>query len=132
MKNFSYLSLALTLAMTLSSVFADEATKFNPLTEITLADGRVVVADKNGRVAYTFDADDVEVSNCYDSCAVAWPPILVKSAEGIIAPMGVTARKDGKLQVTLDSAPLYYFVGDKAPGDIKGEGIGGVWHLIVD
>jgi hypothetical protein len=34
----------------------------------------------------------------------------------------VTTRKNGQLQVTLDSAPR----------DIKGEGIGGVWNLIID
>ena len=28
-----------------------------------------------------------------------------------------------------DGHPLYTFVEDKAPGDIKGDGKGGVWHV---
>ena len=28
-----------------------------------------------------------------------------------------------------DGHPLYTFVEDKAPGDVKGEGKGGVWHV---
>ncbi|MBY0413567.1 MAG: hypothetical protein K2Q18_05355 [Bdellovibrionales bacterium] len=122
-------ALSLTLS---SSLFAHEEESFFPLTEFELADGRDVIADTNGKVAYTFDVDDVNVSNCYDACAKAWPPITVKSAEGIKAPMGVVTRKDGTLQLTLDGSPLYYFVGDAKAGDINGDGLGGVWHIIID
>ena len=45
------------------------------------------------------------------------------------APFGVTTRTDGKKQVTLDGHPLYTYAGDVAPGDVNGDGIGGVWHL---
>jgi predicted lipoprotein with Yx(FWY)xxD motif len=126
---------ALALSLTMfhaAAVMADDAGKFAPLTELELADGRDVVADTAGRVAYTFDVDGDNVSNCYDSCAKAWPPILVKSAGELNAPMGVTTRKDGSLQLTLQGHPLYYYIGDKNPGDIKGDGLGKVWHIIVD
>jgi predicted lipoprotein with Yx(FWY)xxD motif len=123
--------LALTFAFS-SITFADDAGRFAPLTEFELADGRDVIADVNGKVAYTFDVDDTNVSNCYDSCAKAWPPILVESTVELKAPMGTTTRKDGNLQLTLDKMPLYFFAGDQGPGDIKGDGLGGVWHIIID
>lgn len=127
----SVLALSLTMFHA-AAVMADEAERFAPLTEFEIADGRDVVADTKGRVAYTFDVDDANVSNCYDACAKAWPPILTKDASVLKAPMGVTTRKDGTLQLTLEGQPLYFFAGDKNPGDINGDGLGNVWHIIVD
>lgn len=127
----SILALSFTLIYT-SSVFADDAERLTPLTEYTIADGRDVVATKEGRVAYTFDVDDSNVSNCYDSCAKTWPPILIEDASILKLPMGVTTRKDGTLQLTLNGQPLYFFKGDKNPGDINGDELGDVWHIIVD
>ncbi len=37
-------------------------------------------------------------------------------------------RADGSTQVTLNGWPLYRFARDTAPGDTKGEGVGGTWH----
>ena len=37
-------------------------------------------------------------------------------------------------QVTYDGHPLYYFAGDKAPGDVRGQGIdnfGGGWYVVT-
>jgi hypothetical protein len=41
-----------------------------------------------------------------------------------------TARSDGEPDVTHDGHPVYRFAGDKAPGDVDGEGVtafGGEW-----
>ncbi|MCL4393531.1 MAG: hypothetical protein M1482_01745 [Chloroflexi bacterium] len=32
--------------------------------------------------------------------------------------------------MTYDGHPLYYYAGDKSPGDVKGHGIGGLWHVL--
>ena len=48
--------------------------------------------------------------------------------------MGTSPRADGTRQVTYDGHPLYYFAGDKAPGDVKGQGIhnfGGGWYVVA-
>ena len=42
---------------------------------------------------------------------------------------GVISRDDGREQVTYNGLPLYYFANDKAPGDTKGQGVGGVWFV---
>jgi Secreted repeat of unknown function len=41
--------------------------------------------------------------------------------------LGTVARADGQQQVTYDGKPLYFFSGDKAPGDTNGHGVGSVW-----
>jgi predicted lipoprotein with Yx(FWY)xxD motif len=38
-------------------------------------------------------------------------------------------RADGTKQTTYKGWPLYYFVKDKAAGDVLGEGVGGVWFV---
>jgi len=32
--------------------------------------------------------------------------------------------------VTYNDLPLYYFYLDKAPGDVNGQGVGGIWWLV--
>jgi hypothetical protein len=47
--------------------------------------------------------------------------------------LGTTKRKDGKLQVTYNGHPLYFFAPDKKAGDIKGQGFvhfGGTWWTV--
>ena len=39
-------------------------------------------------------------------------------------------REDGKKQTTFRGYPLYYWAGDKAPGDTKGQGVNNVWYVI--
>jgi predicted lipoprotein with Yx(FWY)xxD motif len=91
----------------------------------------------NGKVVYVFGADRGSTSRCYGECAKAWPPLLTKAAPlagpGINAKLlGMTKRKGGKLQVTYNGHPLYYYEGDK-PGDIKCQHAnmhGGLWLII--
>lgn len=120
------------IATALVSLFALAShANVSPLTTVQLNDGRSILADANGLSVYTFDIDDPGVSNCYNGCAKAWPPVLVESASGLEAPLGVTTRKDGTLQLTVNNQPIYLFVGDKQAGDITGDGLDEVWHLIV-
>lgn len=98
--------------------------------EISQVAGQALLTAENGMTLYTSDKDTTGVSNCGDSCTVNWPPYLV--AADVIAPansFSVVQRRDGSLQWAKDGAPLYFWVGDAAPGDTNGNGIGGVWHI---
>ena len=108
-----------------------EVNPLAPMKTFALADGRSVVTDASDITLYTFDPDVNGESTCYDACANAWPALIVPEGTVVNAPVGLTTRKDGSLQVTLDGKPVYYFAGDGAPGDINGDGLGGVWHIIV-
>jgi predicted lipoprotein with Yx(FWY)xxD motif len=85
-----------------------------------------------GRSLYIFDNDVGGDSTCYNGCARTWPPVLVTAAEAQSLGTGLstTTRRDGTLQLTIDAKPVYKFISDAKPGDILGEGLGGVWHLI--
>jgi predicted lipoprotein with Yx(FWY)xxD motif len=38
---------------------------------------------------------------------------------------------DARSMVTYKGSPLYHFKGDQAAGDTKGNGVGGVWSVVV-
>jgi predicted lipoprotein with Yx(FWY)xxD motif len=40
-------------------------------------------------------------------------------------------RPDGTYQLKAGKWPLYRFSGDGAPGDVNGQGFGGVWFVVT-
>jgi predicted lipoprotein with Yx(FWY)xxD motif len=99
--------------------------------------GRILF-DGRGFVLYAFTRDRHGKSSCSGACAAAWPPYIVKSGAragaGIAARrLGTTRRPDGSLQVTYAGRPLYYYVGDRRPGQILCQGVseyGGIWRVV--
>lgn len=99
-----------------------------------------ILVDGQGRALYLFAADKTTDSTCYDACATAWPPMLADKGakidamhDAIASLTGTTTRKDGTVQVTYNGHPLYYFVGDKTPGQIECQAIvnfGGAWYVV--
>ncbi|WP_433548938.1 SCO0930 family lipoprotein [Streptomyces sp. CA-294286] len=92
-----------------------------------------VVTDSAGMTLYRFDKDTAKppTSNCDGDCAKTWPPV---PAGGVTAPAGTepavvgeVTRGDGGKQLTLGGWPMYRYAGDAAPGDAKGQGVGGTW-----
>ena len=94
-----------------------------------------IVVDAKGMSLYFFtkDTKDSGTSACTGSCLVQWPPLTTTSGspagEGVTGKLGTISTPDGKKQVTLNGMPLYYFAKDTRPGDILGQGVGGVWYL---
>jgi predicted lipoprotein with Yx(FWY)xxD motif len=103
----------------------------------------------NDLTLYMFELDTPKTSNCYDttspasSCATVWPPYLI--ASGVTPTVGpgltlsllsTTVRKDGKIQLTYNGWPLYYYRGEvnpPAPFKVKCQAIlesGGLWFII--
>lgn len=124
---FAIFALTLTL---IPAAHAATSPRITPLNAVTLGDGATILADTQGLSAYVFDRDQGSVSACYDACAKAWPPILTNPSVKLGTDLGVTTRRDGSLQVTYQGRPIYLYVGDGKPGDVNGDGLGGVWHLI--
>jgi predicted lipoprotein with Yx(FWY)xxD motif len=92
------------------------------------------LVDESGMTVYLFVADTGTASTCYSTCAIIWPPVLTTGAPqagtGAQASLlGTTTRTDGKVEVTYAGHPLYYFMQDKAAGDVKGQGINGFGAL---
>jgi predicted lipoprotein with Yx(FWY)xxD motif len=96
-----------------------------------------VIADKRGEALYLFDKETSKRSRCYGACAVAWPPLLTtakpRAGKGADATrLGTTRRRNGKLQVTYNGHPLYYYKEDE-PGRILCQNVdefGGLWLVV--
>jgi predicted lipoprotein with Yx(FWY)xxD motif len=99
--------------------------------------GRILF-DGRGFALYAFTKDARSASRCYRDCAKAWPPLLVKkralAGKGTKASLvGTTKRRDGKLQATYAGRPLYYYVGDRRPGQVLCQNVaefGGTWLVV--
>jgi len=93
------------------------------------------LTDDAGRTLYAFDNDKKDTSACTGGCLQNWPPFIVRSTpqagDRINASLIATfTRSEGTTQAEYDGHPLYYYSGDKSPGDIKGHGVGNVWHVL--
>jgi predicted lipoprotein with Yx(FWY)xxD motif len=93
------------------------------------AKGKIYV-DANGMSLYTYDKDEAGKSNCYDKCATNWPPLAAAADAKAYGDWTIVERTDGTRMWAYDRKPLYTFIKDKAKGDVTGEGVGGVWHLV--
>jgi predicted lipoprotein with Yx(FWY)xxD motif len=96
-----------------------------------------VIADRRGEAFYLFDKEAGKRSRCYGECAIAWPPVLTKgkprAGKGAHSDLlGTTRRRNGKLQVTYNGHPLYYYEHDE-PGSILCHNVdefGGLWLVV--
>ncbi len=95
--------------------------------------GRILV-DEKGITLYMFDRDNNGIASCYDQCAKKWPPLVAKGdimrGEGVPGRLNSIERSDGLRQVAYNDIPLYYYAEDKAPGDVKGQGVNGMWFVL--
>ena len=98
-----------------------------------------VLTDAQGLALYTFPQDKGSMSACDTNaeCASVWPALTVPAGTTPTAGSGVTGtvraavQTNGVDQVTYNGAPLYTFVGDSAPGQVSGNGVGGFMVVVV-
>lgn len=91
-----------------------------------------MLTDKDGMTLYVFDKDVGEKPACYDDCAAKWPPYLGNEGETLGEGWSLVPRNDATWQWAYDGKPVYFYAQDKAKGDAKGDGLGGVWHVIKE
>ena len=89
-----------------------------------------IMTTPDGMTVYTYDADSPGVSNCYDECAEEWPPVTAASDAQPFGDMSVIERTDGTRQWAHEGKPLYLYHDDSEPGDVEGDGEGGIWHVV--
>ena len=126
---------ALSLAATAS---ASVSASIQPTVTIRSSDYGQILFDGRGFALYAFTKDARGRSACSGACAAAWPPYLVKSplragAGTRSSLLGTTRRPDGKLQATYAGRALYFYVGDRSPGQILCQNVsefGGLWLVV--
>lgn len=97
--------------------------------------GQIVVADQGLSVYFfTKNTKDSGNSACTGACLTSWPPVTSTTAtptvNGVTGKIGTIPTADGKMQVTINGMPIYYYSKDQTAGDITGQGVGGVWYLV--
>jgi predicted lipoprotein with Yx(FWY)xxD motif len=89
-----------------------------------------VLTDANGMTLYTYDKDPKGKATCTGLCAIIWPPAdAVASVAPTTGSISVITKPDGSHQWARDSHPLYAYRLDRVPGDVKGQGVDGVWQV---
>ena len=95
-----------------------------------------ILARRDHQALYYWNVEkrDFKV-HCTGACAVAWPPLIVRSAAavprrvaGISGTFGTIRRPDGKLQVTRNRLPLYTYA-HEAPNQVLCNDVDG-WFVV--
>jgi predicted lipoprotein with Yx(FWY)xxD motif len=90
------------------------------------------LTDFQNLTLYTYDNDTNGVSMCYNDCVKMWPIYTSGATAQSQFPENITVitRTDGSKQFAWKGKPLYYYTGDQNVGDMNGDGVGGVWHIV--
>ena len=97
------------------------------------------LTDTKGITLYVFADDTSLKSNCNGDCLKKWPPYmydnrnLASSTDALSKRMNAIKRDDGTLQYAYGTKPVYYYIGDKNPGEINGVSVGDTgskWSVI--
>lgn len=98
-----------------------------------------ILVGANGKTLYRYTLDTKGVNRCTSNatCAKYWPQLLVKSTAKPTAGSGASAALLGTIkaahgmrQVTYAGFPLYFFSGDSAGGQTKGQGFEKEWYVV--
>jgi predicted lipoprotein with Yx(FWY)xxD motif len=94
-----------------------------------------ILTDVRGATLYMFANDKNGQSSCTGACLATWVPLHTFGAPSVGAGaqaglLGTTKRSDGVTQVTYNKHPLYFFLGDQAPGQVKGQAFKNLWYAV--
>jgi predicted lipoprotein with Yx(FWY)xxD motif len=117
---------------------AATASARGPKLKVISSDYGRILSDGHGKALYLFTADAGKSSKCSGGCATAWPPYIVKSKPTAISgakpgKTGVARRAGGRLQATYAGHPVYYYEGDREPGQVLCQAVsefGGYWYVL--
>jgi predicted lipoprotein with Yx(FWY)xxD motif len=96
----------------------------------------IYLVDGKGMTLYQQKKDRPFQMSCYPGCLEAWPPVTTsafpQTSGGVNSSrLGILTLPNGARVVTYNSLPLYYYKLDTQAGDLKGQGIASVWHVVV-
>jgi predicted lipoprotein with Yx(FWY)xxD motif len=115
---------------------ASSAAAAGTTLKITTFSGKKVLTNAQGMAVYWFAPDSASKSACNGACAKYWPPVPgpATAGAGVTGALGTITRADGTKQATYEGHPLYTYVADTAPGQVKGNDVnlsGGLWWVMT-
>lgn len=103
-------------------------------TASSSAGERVVAANGKSVYVFTKDVKGSGKSACTGGCAASWPAVTTTSAtpavDGVTGTIGTIPTADGKMQITINGMPIYFYSKDQDSSDTYGQGVGGVWFMV--
>ncbi len=109
---------------------ANETPSHPPAMMLNTSAGNVMTTP-TGMTLYTFDKDAAGQSNCNGECAQYWPPLIANPGSIPAGYMTMITRSDGQMQWAAHGSPLYTYIDDKKPGDVKGNNFHNTWHVVM-
>ena len=87
--------------------------------------GKTILVNRQGLTLYSLSVERHGRFICKNAaCLSLWKPLVIAKGatpKGVVG-LGTVRRPDRRIQVTYRGAPLYHFVEDRKPGQIKGNG----------
>ena len=136
----------LVIAAIVAVIAASSGAKKNAQPAVTAAPGVSLrqtplgntLADNQGRTLYLFAGDRPNASTLSAAGRAVWPPFTSAATPRAIggaqvSRIGTITGASGVPQVTYNGHPLYYYVGDKQPGQTHGQGLlefGARWYVL--
>lgn len=91
-----------------------------------------VLASVNGQSLYFHSGrTQAESFDCEGECLETWLPLAAPWGAMAYGGFSVRPRDDGVYQWAYRNKPLYRYSGDAGRGDTNGEGVDGVWQVMI-
>ena len=135
-------STATTASTTATTAATNTSAPAQPMgTTLSVADnaslGKKIIVDAAGKTVYMYVPDgSSKTTKVPANIKANWPPVRppggpqTVSSELDNAHLQTEMQVDGSQQLSYNGHLLYYFAGDAAAGDAKGNGIGSIWYAL--
>jgi predicted lipoprotein with Yx(FWY)xxD motif len=105
-------------------------------TAANSAVGGTILVNAQGLTLYRLSGETAGKLICTSTvCLQNWHPLVATNAKpsGTVGSLTAIKRPGGTMQVAYKGHPLYTFVGDKSPGQDKGQGVKdvGTWSAVT-
>jgi predicted lipoprotein with Yx(FWY)xxD motif len=131
-------ALAVIVTTTGSNAKKEPAVAANSAISVEQTTFGKALADANGRTLYLFANDKPDMSTLSAAGRAFWPlftaatkPLATGGA--LVGDVGSSTGTTGARQVTYRGHPLYYFIGDRNPGQTAGQALnefGARWYVL--
>lgn len=99
--------------------------------------GQKILVNSAGMTIYLFVPDGTSTtSQVPEGIKANWPAVVAENGDAVAgsgldaSKLKVEAQPDGTQQLSYNGHLLYTFLSDTAPGDAKGQDLGGAWYVL--